>query len=101
MPQRVRDTIAVRPPAGRPAVRRMGGAKRYPSLPRDGDGFRKELNPSYVLAHWSRMMVSEGLTNWKCFKPGLVPRMLRSAPPLRRGALADPGPMRVVGPGSA
>ena len=33
-------------------VRRMGGAKRYPSLPRDGDGFRKELNPSYVLK-WS------------------------------------------------
>ena len=31
-------------------ARRMGGAKRYPSIAVHGvDGFRKGLNPSYVL----------------------------------------------------
>jgi hypothetical protein len=35
--------------AGFSAVRRMGGAKRYPSIASHGDdGFRR-LNPSYVL----------------------------------------------------
>jgi uncharacterized protein len=33
------------------AVRRMGGAKRYPSiLVCEDDGFREEFNPSYALA---------------------------------------------------
>ena len=27
----------------------MGGAKRYPSVLNQGDGFRKRLNPSYAL----------------------------------------------------
>jgi hypothetical protein len=33
-----------------PSARRMGGAKRYPSIAAcEGDGFREALNPSYAL----------------------------------------------------